>query len=224
MLCGTCCLSRHCERSERCCLGLCILPFAPRYCCLQGEAIAFALGGNARMLRAHNLGALVNATPGVPPSASTAEVIIHFDLLPAGRGEEGSGDSCEGAARHAAAGCSHVGRLLVRRRVSRSGRSDIAVHMLPAPSGRDAVQPEDSRPAWQPITAAGLRDMLSPLGVQTDAVDRWGWGRALETGDRSSKPCLGGGGLRCSLEDRPSFLPSCSSSAQVCRDAAAARG
>ena len=111
----------------------------------QGEAIAFALGGNARMLRNSNLGSLVCTTPGLPPKA--AEVTMHFEVGETGR----------------SAGTPAAHRLLIRRRVSRAGRSELAVRWGERP--------------WQATTPAALRDLLAPLGVQTEAVDRWVLGR-----------------------------------------------
>lgn len=132
------------------------------------------------MLRARNLGALVHAAggPDPPPVASTSEVILHFDLLPAG--QEGVGDGGKGAACHAEVGWDNAGRLLVRRRVARNGRTDIAVQWIP--EGWDTEHGEGSDasvPSWQPVTPAQLRDMLAPLGLQVDAVDRWAGGRSF---------------------------------------------
>lgn len=184
---------------------------------IQGEAIAFALGGNARMMRARNLGALVNhavkpagtadsdvgAAGQSAAAAARAEVVLHFDILRQRQSEaaevcdKDSSDTAGAASCSAAleggggAGAEEVtGRLLVRRRVSRAGRCDLAVMQLPpqgeplattdacstdgesdGKAGSGTVSPAGS---WQTIMPAALRDMLAPFGVQTEAVDRWG--------------------------------------------------
>ena len=177
---------------------------------LQGEAIAFALGGNARMMRARNLGALVtnlgsgssgggSGGSGGGGSASAApaaaEVILHFDLFESqtavslggiGRPAEGGSDATDAAAAAAALSqpdtVAHqrlVGRLLVRRRVTRSGRSDLAIQRLPAPSCASEAAAESGscsggggKAQWQAVTPAALHDLLAPFGIQTEAVDR----------------------------------------------------
>ena len=132
----------------------------------QGEAIAFALGGNASMMRARNLGSLVNHAPpapggrgGSPPSA--AEVVLHFDVLqdapqadpaePAGGPAAGewlarAGGGSGGSEAAAGAQPSVVGRLLVRRRVTRGGRSSFAV--------QQAAQPPEQQQHGKPVAGS----------------------------------------------------------------------
>ena len=177
--------------------------------CLQGEAIAFALGGNARMMRARNLGSLDNTAPPAAsaaagevepaaPPAAAAEVILHFDVLapqgqPTNDGSSGSSSGANGAngglssaapAAAAAEGRLPAARLLIRRRVTRAGRSDFAVQQLPAaaaavseagdaPSGTLSGSGSNAGGQWQSATPAGLHTLLAPFGIQTEAIDRW---------------------------------------------------
>lgn len=246
---------------------------------LQGEAIAFALGGNARMMRARNLGALVNHTePPADPAAgaglqalrrgaadaaraadpvAAAEVVLHFHILQhqgqqqqeegqaeqqqgqskaasgsgtavaGGRKSKGSGSPAMGAAAAAGAAGGRaekgagsgaasdpaaapatapaheqlVGRLLIRRRVTRGGRSDLAVQQLPAGAGGStgggSTGREGSTAAgaaqWRGTTPAALRELLAPFGIQTEAVDRWGGGII---------PMMGAQGMPCGAVGR----------------------
>lgn len=163
-------------------------------------------------MRARNLGALVtNLGSGgggrggrygsTLPAA--AEVILHCDLFES-QGATGAGSgSAEGlstagaAAAAATAGHSTVqrhpaGRLLVRRRVTRGGRSDLAIQRLPASGSAEEQAGErttggsgaaagaggasaggsGSREQWQAVTPAALRSLLAPYGIQAEAVDR----------------------------------------------------
>jgi hypothetical protein len=163
----------------------------------QGEAIAFALGGNARMMRARSLAALVNASPGI----SAAVVTLHLDILPQQSTSPGptmpSDSGTEGSAvLHTAtplppAATAPVGRLLIRRRVNRAGRSDFAVLQSAADGARgvEAAGKGDDGQAgagqlacgeWQAVGPEALRGLLAPLGIQAEAVDRrvaaLGWG------------------------------------------------
>ncbi|PRW44928.1 nuclear condensin complex subunit isoform A [Chlorella sorokiniana] len=151
-----------------------------------GEAIAFALGGNARMMRARNLGALVTNLGG--------------------GGSGGGSDGCSGGSNSNDGGASGkvaagvpmqpAGRLLVRRRVTRAGRSDLAIQRIPAPTSSSGGSRDGSAEApsvgeaagggsgggggsrasagqWQAVTPASLHDLLAPFGIQTEAVDRF---------------------------------------------------
>ena len=178
----------------------------------QGEAIAFALGGNARMMRARNLGALVtnlgscsggsssggggsSGGGSVSAAPTAAEVTLHFDLIESliagdfggsGSPAEGGGDAAHAAAATAAAAPSQpntqqclAGRLLVRRRVTRSGRSELAIQRLPAPSRTNEAAAAGGsgsggggKAQWQAVTPTALHDLLAPFGIQTEAVDR----------------------------------------------------
>ena len=192
------------------------------------------------MMRARNLGALVNHTnaPRAQQAqqaqqgrkcagagqaeeggevAAQAEVVLHFNLLQqqqpgaAGCADGGGGSpggSVSGTARHpppsaptppaTAAEPALVGRLLVRRRVTRAGRSDFAVRQLPPPTACDARSTGsgdagggDGRPPWRSVTPAGLRELLAQHGIQTEAVDRWAWARWRQPArPRCSAPCL----------------------------------
>ena len=142
------------------------------------------------MMRARSLASLVNATPGLPSPPHGAEVTLHFDVArqpPTAGG--GGGSAAAAAAEGAAAAPLPAGRLLVRRRVSRTGRSDCAVRWLapaaaaPEAAGEAGLQQGQ---AWQATTPAGLRELLAPLGIQTEAVDRWGCGEGVLAGCRES--------------------------------------
>ncbi|KAI3436873.1 hypothetical protein D9Q98_006283 [Chlorella vulgaris] len=154
-----------------------------------GEAIAFALGGNARMMRARSLAALVNASPGI----SAAVVTLHLDILPQQSTSPGptmpSDSGTEGSAvlntatPLPPAATAPVGRLLIRRRVNRAGRSDFAVLESAADGARGAEAAgsgDDGQAAagqlacgeWQAVGPEALRGLLAPLGIQAEAVDR----------------------------------------------------
>lgn len=178
---------------------------------MQGEAIAFALGGNSRMMRARNLGALVNhATESTntagsdmgaaQAAAAGAEVVLHFNILapgqPPGQDPCSAGSASGSMNNNAEARVQSdssvpaeevAGRLLIRRRVSRAGRSDLAVLQLPPQPAGPAANAGGSgeegngkagdggnRPSggWRAVTPAALGDLLAPFGLQTEAVDR----------------------------------------------------
>lgn len=168
-------------------------------------------------MRARNLGALVNHAAGpvkeagrnagaagqAAAAAAGAEVVLHFTIMTLLQHAEeecsrycsangtGAADSrptaAEAVSGTVAAAEKVTGRLLVRRRVSRAGRSDFAVVQLPPQSG--GASEEDSGSAkesdgkahdgssehagsWRAVTPAALRDLLAPFGLQTEAVDR----------------------------------------------------
>ena len=162
------------------------------------------------MMRAHNLGSLVNHTPpadrcsgggsgggGGAAAVTTAEVVLHFDVLQAspeerpqqqpsddgGDNNGGDGGANNGSRQPAVAAVagsaspaaepSVVGRLLVRRRVNSAGCSDLAVRQLPAGVGQQGQEGGGGGGGqWRGTTPAVLRDLLTPFGVQTEAVDR----------------------------------------------------
>ena len=131
---------------------------------MLGEALAFALGGNAKMLRAKALGSLVNNSAAVSSRVPAAEVVIHFEVVtaPAPANQGGTlATSSDGAAPNP--GCS-VGQLSIRRRVTRSGRSEFGVWRAPVPAASSA--------AWRPATTETVRAALAPFGIQTEAIDR----------------------------------------------------
>lgn len=144
---------------------------------------------------------------------AAAEVILHFDLFDqpapscsegvaspaegggAASGAHGSGAPAAAAAEQPAPGPASRqrprGRLLVRRRVTRNGRSDLAIQRLPAPSsgssreqGTGATNGSEAaagssggggnggKGQWQAVVPAALKDLLAPYGIQTEAVDR----------------------------------------------------
>lgn len=156
-------------------------------------------------MRARNLGALVTnldassrggcshgrggGSGSTQPAA--AEVILHFELFEHGIDTSGNGGSAEaggasGAPTEPAAPPSQqqhpTGRLLVRRRVMRSGRSDLAIQRLPASSGGTEGHIGSGAAAadgggsgkghWRAVSPAALHDLLAPYGIQTEAVDR----------------------------------------------------
>lgn len=157
------------------------------------------------MLRAQNLGGLVNHTPPAPTTSggggsggraatvTTAEVVLHFDVmhglpplvrpqqLPNATGAGSAslqpkvraGETGGGGGTHAAEPAV-VGRLLVRRRVTRTGRSDWAVQQLPAETVQEGQQSGGCSAPWKGTTPAALRELLAPFGIQTEAVDRHG--------------------------------------------------
>eukprot|EP00887_Chlorella_sp_A99_P004313 scaffold15.g4313.t1 len=142
-----------------------------------GEALAFALGGNARMLRAGSLAGLVHDSAAAPVRAAAAEVVVRFDIVAAAEGGEGEGvranpvaapSGSEGDSRGAPLG-EHLGTLSVRRRVTRVGRSELALQRM----GRTGLSGgATSRGGWRPATAEDVRAALAPFGIQTDAIDR----------------------------------------------------
>lgn len=161
------------------------------------------------MMRARNLGSLVNHAPpdgggGSAAPAAAAEVVLYFNLVQAAGDASGGNDSGSGSGKapepclpapesgqeaegRAAAPDAVAGRLLIRRRVARSGRSSLAVCHIPSAAGAaepaavpaeqlpsaDRQQPlSDAGGRWHACTPAALRELLAPFGIQTEAVDR----------------------------------------------------
>ena len=117
-----------------------------------GEAIAFALGANTRTLRARTLGALVNN--GASGGAAATEVMLVLDVARSDGGAEPS-------------------QLLVRRRVTVGGRSDLA------------VRESSGGGQWEAVTQAELAQRLRPCGLHLEAIDRWDAAPCMHTSNAS---------------------------------------
>lgn len=149
------------------------------------------------MMRARNLGAMVHrapaadgaaaAAPPLPPTA--AEVVLHFDLLAeeAAYKEQAGSGGVGGGAGSTPAEPAVAGSLLVRRRVGRSGGSELAVRQLAGAAAAGGSSGGKDAP-WQAVSPAALRELLAAHDIQTEAVDRWGLGgnRTSSTGSCAS--------------------------------------
>jgi hypothetical protein len=131
----------------------------------KGEAIAFALGGSKRMLRAPTLAALINET--ARRQGEGARVTLHFAAAPAAAPPPPPvvtiDEACDGKPSTTTSSSSSSTQvsivLSVRRTVHNDGST--ASHVRAAPAG-----------AWQPMTQAQLQQRLAPLGIRPDAIDR----------------------------------------------------
>ena len=125
------------------------------------------------MMRARNLGALAGHTPAQASGSTTvtaptaAEVVLHFEVVPLLQQASGLGASSGAGEGAAAASDAKPARLLVRRRVTRGGRTESAVCRLPPGHGGVAAGAQ-----WQGVAPPALRELLAPWGIQTEAVDR----------------------------------------------------
>ncbi|KAG1668630.1 hypothetical protein FOA52_002483 [Chlamydomonas sp. UWO 241] len=115
-----------------------------------GEAIAFALGGNKKMLRARTLGALINQQRAAQQQGcNSASVTLRFSTS---GGDSGGGEA----------------NIVVERSLR---GSKVATRVCCLGEGQTEAGAGGS--AWRQLTQDQLHDLLLPLGINTKAVDRY---------------------------------------------------
>jgi hypothetical protein len=114
-----------------------------------GEAIAFALGGNKKMLRARTLGALINQQRAAQQGCNSASVTLRLST---------SSDGGGGATS------------IVVERSLRGSKVATRVCCLGEGQGETGA---GGGGAWRQLTQDQLHDLLLPLGINTKAVDRY---------------------------------------------------
>ncbi|GAB4817139.1 hypothetical protein N2152v2_004185 [Parachlorella kessleri] len=155
-----------------------------------GEALAFALGGNSKMLRAKNLGSLVNNDlAGRGHHQVAAQVTVHFSICGTVSDQQEMAKPADEQQQQQQLASQRPapvqgGYLGVRRRVTRSGRSDflicrsdkvpetLADQRCNATAAAEAGTTTGVGDRWTPVSPEVLRQQLAEFGIQTQAIDR----------------------------------------------------